>query len=195
MGVFGVLSMVPDCDVLPLGLGVRDEGLLGHRGFSHTFIFAGLCAAAAGALARRWRWNPSHLAMLVFLTLASHGVLDAATTDSRGIPLLWPLVEERILAPARPIPVAPTGLAFLSHRGLAVALVETLFFLPVFILALWPPRRVKALLALRNPWLNAHLLVLAVAIGLLGGQLWLSSSAGIARIWLPTGEATITPAR
>jgi hypothetical protein len=44
----------------------------------------------------------------------------------------------RIAFPWRPIPPAPTGVAFLSQRGLEVAAVEIVYFLPLALLSCSP---------------------------------------------------------
>ena len=77
----------------------------------------------------------------MFAVVASHPLLDSLTTGGKGCALLWPFDLTRYFAPWRLIPVAPIGLAFFSSRGLAVAFVELLLFLPCFIYALWPQRR------------------------------------------------------
>jgi inner membrane protein len=55
--------------------------------------------------------------------------------------LFWPFDSTRYFAPLRPIPVAPIGAAFLSARGMAVALVEVVLFMPLLLYAFWPRRR------------------------------------------------------
>src|SRR5204863_8361286 len=91
-------------------------------------------------LARRVGLRPLYTGFFVFLVVGSHGPLDALTYSSRGVPLLWPFYSAPIASPWRPIPVAPTGLEFMSVRGLAVGLVETLHFLPLIIASFWPGR-------------------------------------------------------
>jgi hypothetical protein len=46
------------------------------------------------------------------------------TNGGLGCALLWPFSDERFFVPWRPIPVAPIGLAFLSARGLRIAVIE-----------------------------------------------------------------------
>lgn len=49
--LFGVFcAVLPDLDVIGFKLGIRYADLLGHRGFSHSLLFALLL----GLLARRW---------------------------------------------------------------------------------------------------------------------------------------------
>jgi len=136
---FTGLSALPDIDVMPIALfGVDDSGLWGHRGFTHTFVFAMLVSLAVALLFRHRRENLLGLASLVFMTVASHGVLDAFTTDTRGVPLFWPVQPELLVAHTRPIPEAPTGLAFFSLVGLRGSLLEAVYFAPMLAVALWP---------------------------------------------------------
>jgi inner membrane protein len=72
--------------------------------------------------------------------LVSHALLDVLTTGGLGCALLWPFDLTRYFAPWRPIPVAPIGAAFFSGRGLWVAVVEAILFLPLFVYALVPKR-------------------------------------------------------
>ena len=132
-----VASVLPDLDVLAFHAGIPYAAEFGHRGFSHSLLFA-LCLAALGAAfapflqSGRWRafW-------FVFLAAASHGILDAFTNGGLGIAFLWPFSPERFFAPFQPIEVAPLGLArFLSARGLVVIRSELLWvWLPFFSIA------------------------------------------------------------
>ncbi|MCG5053219.1 MAG: metal-dependent hydrolase [Myxococcales bacterium] len=189
MSAYAGLSLLPDLDILPVALGQPDHGLLGHRGFTHTWVFAGLVAALAYWIFRRGRY-PVRVAVLSFLVVASHGVLDAATTDSRGIALLWPLLPERITLPLRPIPVAPSGLAYLSARGLEVSLVEALYFLPLMLLALWKGP-LRSFLKSRHPvFARVQVFLIATAFCLVLGQIWLAHSELVAKTWAPRARAS-----
>jgi inner membrane protein len=184
MTAYAGLSLLPDLDILPLAFGVRDAGLYGHRGITHTWIFAAVVAAVAWVIFRKGR-NPLRVAVLTFMTVASHGILDASTTDSRGIHLLWPLISERMVMPIRPIPVAPSGIEFLSWRGIQVSMVELLYFLPLGILALWKAP-IRQFLKSRNPTLaRVQILFIATTFCVLAGQIMLTHSDMVARTWAP----------
>jgi inner membrane protein len=198
MGAFVTLAMVPDCDVVGLALfGQPDQGMLGHRGFTHSVVFAGGVALVAWFVARKLGLRPLTTALFSFLVVASHGPLDAFTTDSRGIPLLWPFSEERIVSPWRPIPVAPTGLRFVSVRGVEVALVEIIYFLPVIFLAVWPRVRARAEASFRRVLLAGATIVFAVGSCLAMAELLLRDSRVVT--WLDrsarTGMTTGAPPR
>jgi inner membrane protein len=135
---FGAVALLPDADVLGLKLGLSDDTVFGHRGYSHSLLFALTVTALTWLVARRWGTRPLFTTFLAFLAVASHGVLDAMTYRTRGIPFFWPLFDGRIAFPWRPIPPAPTGTAFVSWRGLEVAAVELVYFAPLILLAVAP---------------------------------------------------------
>lgn len=134
---FSALSMLPDADVLMFKLGYAYRHPLGHRGASHSIVFALACGLLALAFTRG-AWKTAGLVALVVL---SHPLLDALTDGGLGVGLLWPFSTERFFAPWRPIPVAPLGWGFLSPWGLKVALAEALPSLPLVLYALWPSTR------------------------------------------------------
>lgn len=111
----GVLcSIAPDLDVLAHGFGVGWGSFFSHRGFTHTLGFALLLAAFAAALYRPLGASPRAAFAFVFVCTWSHPLLDAFTDGGRGIPLLWPLSQERVFFPARVLEVSPLGLSFFS---------------------------------------------------------------------------------
>ena len=137
------LSILPDLDYLGVMLGVPDVGPCGHRGATHALVLPLLVAMIAAAVAPRLHLQRWRLAAICGLVVASHPLLDAMTTGSRGVPLLWPITFHRFELPWRPIPNAPCGLEFLSAAGLRVASIELLFFLPLLLVALWPAPRIR----------------------------------------------------
>lgn len=142
---FSVLALVPDLDVVGFRFGVAYADEWGHRGASHSLVFALLLGllltlpTAHGLKARVW---PT--AVAVVAALASHGLLDTLTDGGLGAALFWPADLTRCFAPWRPLPVAPIGHAFLSLRGLRCIAWETLMLGPLLVAAvLWSrtPRR------------------------------------------------------
>jgi len=131
MVLYAALSLLPDADVIGFALGIPYAHEWGHRGATHSLIFAawvGLCVASLAALASRPFWRTW---LLVTCVVGSHGMLDMLTDGGLGILWLWPLRAERYFAPITPLPVAPIGSSLLSARGLYVLAVEALFFLPL----------------------------------------------------------------
>lgn len=116
--VLGMLcAMIPDLDVISFHFGVPYDSILGHRGWTHSILFAlmvGMVFAAFAKPLQTTRWKT--FAFLSFATL-SHGLLDAMTTGGRGIAFFWPFSDERYFLPFRFIRVSPIGMRFLSGRG------------------------------------------------------------------------------
>jgi inner membrane protein len=132
-------SVLPDVDVLGFRYGIRYGDFWGHRGFSHSLIFAALAASVALALGF-WRAVPGvsrlYLWTYLFLATASHGLLDAMTDGGLGVAFFSPFNNRRYFLPWRPIRVSPIGVArFFTHRGVAVAESEFLWiWLPAILL-------------------------------------------------------------
>jgi inner membrane protein len=136
------VSMVPDLDVLGFRFGIRYGDFLGHRGFTHSLVFAAaLAALAAAALRREARLGAGALWVYLFLAAASHGLLDAMTDGGLGVAFFSPFDNGRSFLPWRPIAVSPIGIGrFFTSRGLAVLESE--------LLAVWLPALLFAALAL-----------------------------------------------
>ena len=140
------LSVLPDVDVIAFRLGIPYSNPYGHRGMTHSLLFAvavGLLVALGLARRRRpvlglRRRSVLADALLATVVVASHGVLDAMTTGGLGIEFFWPVDTHRYFLPWQFIPVAPIGARMLSARGLSVLLTEAVLFLPAWAYAFWP---------------------------------------------------------
>ncbi|WP_353080398.1 MULTISPECIES: metal-dependent hydrolase [Stenotrophomonas maltophilia group] len=132
-----IAAMLPDADVLAFALHIPYADAFGHRGASHSLLFAGVLAALAAALAllgSRRPWSADvcqprlastvQAAVFVFACAASHPLLDAMTSGGLGVALAWPWSEQRFFAPWRPIRVSPFAPQFFSARGVATLLSE-----------------------------------------------------------------------
>ena len=120
-------SMLPDLDVLGYYFGVPLHHPLGHRGFTHSLVFAAalaLAVARAGLGVRFADRRFPRLAALLFLVTASHGVLDAFTEAWLGIAFFWPFDDTRYLFPWRPLEVSDFIDTFFGERGIEVAWSE-----------------------------------------------------------------------
>lgn len=135
------LSLLPDVDVIGFPLGIRYADPWGHRGATHSFAFALLVAAGIWIAAKAARLPAWRTALVAAAVVASHPLLDTMTDGGLGCALLWPFSDHRFFAPWRPIPVAPIGPAFVSARGLRIAVTEILLMAPFLIYALWPRAR------------------------------------------------------
>lgn len=137
---FATLSLAPDLDVIAFRFGVPYTAPHGHRGSSHSLMFALMLAPVLALLLRSHHMRFWPTTALCFAVLASHGLLDMLTDGGEGVALLWPFVDERYFFPWRPLPVAPIGRGMLSARGLHVLVTELLWFLPPLAWAVWPRR-------------------------------------------------------
>jgi inner membrane protein len=138
-------AIVPDFDGIAFKLGIAYGDMLGHRGFTHTLLFALLFGVLGYALAPRWNMSRGAGYAWIALCTLSHPLLDMLTDGGMGIPLLWPLDPTHYFFPWRPIEVSPISVSrFLSARGAAVLRSELLFvWLPLLTTALlvWAARR------------------------------------------------------
>jgi inner membrane protein len=141
-------SVIPDLDVIGFRFGIHYGDFWGHRGFTHSLLFAALLASVVMLAAFR-RVSPGldRLRMWIyfFLATASHGLLDAMTDGGLGVAFFSPFDNHRYFLPWRPIRVSPIGTGrFFTHRGLEVLQSELLWiWLPAALLALsiWLMRR------------------------------------------------------
>jgi len=134
-----LLAVLPDLDVLAFRLGIPYQSPFGHRGFSHSLLFAAATALCCTLMLAATRHRRLRSWLFLFAAAASHPLLDAATDGGLGVALLWPLSEQRLVAPFRPIAVSPIGLErFFSPRGLAVLRSELVWlWLPCGLVAAW----------------------------------------------------------
>jgi inner membrane protein len=119
-------SVIPDADVAGFRFGVRYEDLWGHRGMTHSLIFAAvLGGVAAYWLKPDWRKEGWKLFLVLAVIAASHGVLDAFTNGGLGVAFFSPFDRTRYFFPWQPIEVSPIGASrFFTARGLAVIVSE-----------------------------------------------------------------------
>jgi len=133
-------SILADFDVIGFRFGVRYGDLWGHRGMTHSLLFAAIASVGFALLLgedRRQRWT---LAGLLFLITASHGVLDALTNGGLGVAFFTPFDRHRYFFPWRPIPVSPLGIgAFFSSRALQVLQSEVWVWGPALVVVLFVP--------------------------------------------------------
>lgn len=145
--VAGVIcSVLPDVDVIGFKYGVRYGDFWGHRGFTHSLVFAALLAALAvvtvfarGTTSARASAGMSRTALFayLFLATASHGLLDAMTNGGLGVAFFSPFDNSRYFLPWRPIVVSPISvLRFFNPRAQAILLSEFIWiWIPAGLLA------------------------------------------------------------
>ena len=125
-------TILPDLDVLAFKFGIAYEHPLGHRGFTHSILFAILWALAL--MFTIGRKNKLIWFLVIFLSTLSHGFLDAMTSGGKGVGFFIPFNNERFFFAFRGIKVSPIGIEkFFSSWGLNVLLSEFKYIvLPCF---------------------------------------------------------------
>jgi inner membrane protein len=126
-------SILPDVDIIGYYyFGIRYNSMFGHRGFSHSLIFALLVSALVVMLAfptvqrysKQW-WS---LLIIFFIVTASHGLLDSMTDKGMGVGFFIPFDNTRYFMPWRPIYASPMKIAkFFSRTGLEVLFAEIIW--------------------------------------------------------------------
>jgi inner membrane protein len=138
MLAFTALAMLPDADMILVGLGVTDHGTIGHRGASHSLTLAVVAGVICAVAARRLRWPVLRTALVGAFAVASHALLDVLGEGGRGLPLFWPISDVRFHSPWRIFPDSPKGMEVLTRPGVMELALELLLFLPITLYALWP---------------------------------------------------------
>lgn len=129
-------ACLPDLDVLAFKFGIAYGDAFGHRGFSHSLLFAGMSGVLAAVGGCLFGCSPLKSALWISLATASHSLLDALTNGGLGVAWLWPWSPQRFFMPWRPIEVSPFIDGFFSARGMQVLLSEARWvWLPCLILA------------------------------------------------------------
>lgn len=127
-------AVLPDLDVLAFKFGISYSDPFGHRGFSHSILFAVLWSTILVFIFGKSRKLIFFLVIL--LSTVSHGVLDAMTTGGKGIGFFIPFDNSRYFFPWRIIKVSPIGIEkFFSEWGFNVILSELKYIgIPCFII-------------------------------------------------------------
>lgn len=113
-----VCSILPDADVIGFQFGIHYGDLWGHRGMTHSLLFAALVAGGTAVSIGRGTSERCKLASLLFVITASHGALDAMTNGGLGVAFFSPFNQDRYFFPWRPLRVSPIGTGvFFSSRG------------------------------------------------------------------------------
>lgn len=117
-------AALPDLDTGLRAYGVDPDGMWGHRGIMHSFLFAAIVGCVVvwlgfKSIAPLPCWRAWGIAALVACATASHGVLDLFTDGGSGIALFAPFSAGRFFAPWNPLPVPMMGLKnlFTAYMG------------------------------------------------------------------------------
>ena len=121
--------MIPDLDVIGFHFGIAYADALGHRGFTHSILFAAMAAIITPLIAfpkidafcRAWRV----VVGLAFIATLSHGVIDAFTDAGLGVGFFIPFDDTRYFAPWRPLATSPLGIsAFVNGPAVRILINE-----------------------------------------------------------------------
>ena len=143
-----VCSILPDADVLSFRFGIPYESFWGHRGFTHSLLFAVVLGVTVTLLFYRHDFlSRKGLGYISFFSLstASHAVLDAMTTGGLGVAFFSPWNNRRYFFPWRPIQVSPIGVQhFFGEAGWRVIQSELVWIgVPclLFVVVMWLLKR------------------------------------------------------
>ena len=121
------LAVLPDADAIGYRLGVPYDSVWGHRGFTHSILFAAIVATVALRFFRDDElWHERRkLWLYFFFATVSHGLLDAMTNGGLGVAFFAPFYNRRFFLPWQPIEVSPLSIRrFFTPRGIAVIVSE-----------------------------------------------------------------------
>jgi inner membrane protein len=126
-----ICAIIPDADVITFSFGIPYESPWGHRGMSHSILFAIGWGILVSFLFYRKEFfqktGPAYIFLFVICTV-SHGVMDALTNGGLGVEFFFPFNNTRYFFPWRPIQVSPFGFGiFTSIRGLKVLASEAIW--------------------------------------------------------------------
>ena len=121
-------SMLPDIDTIGFKFGVSYASQWGHRGATHSIVFALAVAFIAGLFAEKLNSQFYITWLMVFLATISHGLLDMCTNGGLGVALYWPFSHERLFFDFHPIKVSSIGITnFFTQRSISVLKSEFLW--------------------------------------------------------------------
>lgn len=144
-----VLAAAPDLDSIGFRFGIDYGDMLGHRGLTHSILFAAVLAGLVAVLAFPSDAAPvprGQLWLYLCLATASHGTLDALTNGGLGVAFFAPFDNTRYFFPFTPIQVSPISVrAFFSEWGARVIKSEVVW--------IWIP---SALFAAAMLWLRGR---------------------------------------
>jgi inner membrane protein len=101
------VSVIPDFDSVGFFMGVPYSSIFGHRGLSHSMLFAVLFCLSL-LLVFYWKEKKKvPLFLVLVLCMLSHGFLDAFTNGGLGVGFFIPFENSRYFFPFRPIEASP----------------------------------------------------------------------------------------
>ena len=130
----GFLAVCPDFDYFLNWLQIGRGGW--HHGFTHSIVFA-MFVGAITAFVCRWRSVRGFI--ICCAATVSHTLLDYVITESRGVALWWPFIDQRYkLRVPSPIDytVRSASLWEATVDVLRICLLELIIFTPLLLLVI-----------------------------------------------------------
>ncbi|WP_394754281.1 metal-dependent hydrolase [Crenothrix sp.] len=81
----GTTAVLPDADVIAFEFEIPYQSQWGHRGFTHSLVFAAVVALFCSVFHTQLRSNSFTVFWFCFVSCASHGLLDALTNGGFGV--------------------------------------------------------------------------------------------------------------
>lgn len=134
-------ATIPDLDVIGFEFDIPYGSMLGHRGFSHSVLFALILGMLVTRIFFKEETSKSidfiSISWYYFACTVSHGIFDAMTDGGKGVGFFIPFSAERFFFSFRPIPVSPLNMqSFFTSYGWSILKQELLFIgvISIFIL-------------------------------------------------------------
>ena len=138
-----LLPVLPDVDVIGLFFGFSSEDLFGHRGITHSVLFACIVGILAVTMFFRKSGLTRKATLLLtayfFLLTASHGFLDAFNDSRVGVAFWAPFENGRYLFPFNPIVPSSVLLTDSSSFGISLIVGKIYILMRSEILWVWVP--------------------------------------------------------
>lgn len=139
IAIGAIMASIPDLDMLGTRFGgIPWDSIYGHRGYTHSILFAILTALVVAFLCYRHDFKKHFLFFLV--CAVSHPLLDSLNNGGLGVAFFWPFSDTRYHAFVQPVMnvnVSFRGL-YLTTKGLPVFLSEFIWIgLPFFCIYLF----------------------------------------------------------
>ena len=106
MALAAVCAVAPDLDLIGWPLGISPLTLLGHRGLSHSLVFAVVLGGIAALALRPPVTTRERVvaAVILMVATATHSLIDALTTYAPTGPAFWaPFSNQRYRFPWTPL--------------------------------------------------------------------------------------------
>jgi inner membrane protein len=125
----GILcAVLPDADVISFSFGIPYASFWGHRGVTHSFVFAILIGLLVTFLFYSKSSTKTKYFFFFTLCTASHSILDALTNGGLGVAFFAPFDNTRYFFLWRPIQVSPIGIKnFFNSWGMRVIKSELIY--------------------------------------------------------------------